>query len=192
MEHASVPAFAEVLADLEHLGAPADLIARTQAALQDEVRHAQAAFALASRFAGGPVQPEPLAAPERAPLDLMAFAVATAREACINETCAVAMAAERLKQATDPEVRRVLGHIVADETRHAELAWDTLAWALRQGGAPVRAAVAAVFAELTLELETGVEGQDPGLGAPAGADLADAAQRCLVQVVLPLAHQLLS
>ena len=36
----------------------------------------------------------------------------------------------------------------ADEARHAELAWRTIAWALRTGGAAVRTAVNEVFAEL--------------------------------------------
>jgi hypothetical protein len=38
-------------------------------------------------------------------------------------------------------VKRALSAIAADEARHAELAWRTLAWAVRAGGAEVVAAL---------------------------------------------------
>jgi hypothetical protein len=38
-------------------------------------------------------------------------------------------------------VRDVQRGIAADEARHAELAWDVLAWTLREGGDDVRHAV---------------------------------------------------
>jgi hypothetical protein len=62
-------------------------------------------------------------------------------------------------------VREVLTIIAADEARHAELAWRTIAWALRTGGAAVSVAVNEVFAELC----------GPRISAPnepAPADLA--------------------
>ena len=43
---------------------------------------------------------------------------------------------------SNPAVRAALHTIIRDETRHAELAWQTLAWALAAGGDEARAAVA--------------------------------------------------
>ena len=54
-------------------------------------------------------------------------------------------AAEQLARATDPAVRRALSAIAEDESRHAELAWRTVAWAIERGGEAVRVAVASVL-----------------------------------------------
>jgi hypothetical protein len=42
-----------------------------------------------------------------------------------------------LEVCDSPRVRAVLERIAEDEARHAELAWQFIAWALRQGGTPV-------------------------------------------------------
>src|SRR5205814_4301213 len=52
-------------------------------------------------------------------------------EGCVGETLGALLAAEQLRLASDPEVRRILQRIAKDELRHAELAWTFLAWALR-------------------------------------------------------------
>lgn len=148
LEHASVPAFARVILDLTALGAPAELLARTAAAMADEVRHAEACFAMASAYAGEPVGPGALPTPARRRPSLRRLAVEAFREGCVGESLAVAEAAEQLRAATDPAVRAVLARIVEDETAHAELAWDIVAWAIAQGGPSVRKAVAREVAAL--------------------------------------------
>jgi hypothetical protein len=50
----------------------------------------------------------------------------------VGETVAAIEAAEQLAHASDPVVRSVLSRISEDETRHAELAWRFVAWALEQ------------------------------------------------------------
>jgi hypothetical protein len=133
MEHASIAAFARFTLQLMHLGAPRDLIERSQQAMLDETAHARACFALASRYLGSPVEPGPLAMDGA--LDehgLEAIVVLTFREGCVGETVAALEAREALDRASDPEARAALGRIAADEQSHAELAWRFVSWALGQ------------------------------------------------------------
>jgi hypothetical protein len=137
-EHASIASFARASLELLALGAPAELVEATHRAALDEVRHARIAFALA----GGSVGPgllssavEPIAPPTFA-----SFARATFRDACVEETLG---ALEMRKRATNHRgaVARAIASIADDEKRHAELAWRTLAWAVRAGGEAARHAV---------------------------------------------------
>ncbi len=65
-------------------------------------------------------------------ISLEKLVVTAIAEGCIGETVAAVEAAEQLAHASDPRVRAVLGRISEDETRHAELAWRFVAWALEQ------------------------------------------------------------
>jgi hypothetical protein len=146
MEHASIAAFARFALQLVSLGAPAELVEQATQALADETRHARACFALASRYKGRPVGPGPL--PIEGSLDansLEEILVLTVREGCIGETVAAIEALEASEHAEDPVIRDLLRRISLDETRHAELAWRFVAWALGTLApeAPERARVAA-------------------------------------------------
>jgi len=149
MEHASVAAFARLTLDLMALGAPLTLLADVQRATADEVKHAELAYALAGRFSGAVVSPGPF--PFQQPItprmDLAAVAADAAREGCVGETMGAWMALWMVEQATDPEVKAALVRISGDETRHAALSWEIVAWALRTGGPEVREAVLAAFRE---------------------------------------------
>lgn len=171
LEHASVPAFARVLLDLVALGAPAELVDQTAAAIRDEVVHARACFALASAYAGRPVGPGPLPVPLQAAPDFVRLAVETFREGCVGETLAVGLAAAQLRRATDPAVRAVLLRIVEDEGTHAALAWDIVRWAVAQGGDEARQAVARAVQELRPDTFGGA--MRPGPAATAAHGLAD-------------------
>jgi len=127
MEHASVAAFARFTLQLLSLGAPADLVEQSQRAALDEVRHAELAFALASRYAGRAIGPGPL--PLTGALDassVEAILRTTVREGCIGETRAALEASRAAEPCEDPVVRSVLETIAADEARHAELAWKVV------------------------------------------------------------------
>lgn len=147
-EHASIASFARFALQLLAVGAPPDLVLAAQAAFADEVRHAQVCFGLASAYAGAPVGPGPLAIDGAlaGPYDLASLAAATAIEGCVNETIAALAATTAAELARDPVVREHLTAIAADERRHAALAWRTVAWAVAQGDARVRVAVAKAFA----------------------------------------------
>jgi hypothetical protein len=185
-EHASVASFHRFALELMMLGAPASLLGLAHAAARDEVRHAELAFALASDFAGVEVGPGPL--PMRGlslASDLVAFAEATARDGCVAETLSALQMAEARDRATDPRERSVLQGIAPDEARHAALAWQALRWAIDQGGAPVREAVAAVFARGAAAVADGAGGLLPVEVARASI------QRGWAEVVGPAARELL-
>jgi hypothetical protein len=147
-EHASVASFSRFSMQLLALGAPADLVRDTHAACVDEVRHAELCLALASAYLGRDVEPSglPMPAAVEVGADLAAIAAESALEGCVGETVAAVQAQASLLRATDPAVREVLAVTVEDETRHAELAWRFLAWALDVGGHPVRERVMRAFA----------------------------------------------
>ena len=113
----------------------------------DEIEHARLSFALASGYAGEAVAPGPfpLGGEIHVGPRLADLAASTVREGCVGETLAAVVAAEQLARATDPAVRAALARIAEDEARHAELAWKTVAWAVREGGGEVRAAVEQAF-----------------------------------------------
>jgi hypothetical protein len=147
-EHASVASFSRFSMQLLALGAPADLVRDTHAAAVDEVRHAELCLALASAYLGENVEPAalPIPAPIAIEPDLAAIAAEVVMEGCIGETVATAQALDALAVATDPAVREVLEETVRDETRHAELGWRFVAWAIDRGGDPVREAVLRAYA----------------------------------------------
>jgi hypothetical protein len=49
-------------------------------------------------------------------------------QGCVRETYAALLATWQAARASDPVIRRSLARIVADETRHAALAWAIDAW----------------------------------------------------------------
>ncbi|MCB9664518.1 MAG: ferritin-like domain-containing protein [Alphaproteobacteria bacterium] len=130
-EHASVAAFARAVLQLLALGAPAELVAAHVAAQADEVRHAEACFAAASRFAGHAIHAPalPLATSEL-PQGAEALLIDTVVGGCVGETLAAARAHEAAASVRDPVLRATLEAIADDETRHAALAWRTARWLL--------------------------------------------------------------
>jgi hypothetical protein len=137
-EHASIAAFSAFSLSLLAVGAPAELVRASAAATRDEVEHARACFGIASQYAGRSQGPAELEVGElRIATDLVDVAVSTFVESCVGETSAALVAHAQLAVAESTTVRTVLGRIAEDETRHAELGWRFVAWAVQQGGAPV-------------------------------------------------------
>jgi len=178
-EHASIASFARLTLQLLSLGAPPDLLAASQRATRDEIDHAELCFELASRYAGRSFGPSPLSMQGAVvELTLAELAVAAVHEGCVGETTAAVFVGERLERAEDPRVRAALGKIVEDETRHAELAWRTVAWAIDQGGDNVRRAVRAAFDDALCRALAETVGDacvstDEALRAHGYADAAD-------------------
>ncbi|KIG11756.1 putative lipoprotein [Enhygromyxa salina] len=125
LEAASVDAFEQLAAALEGWGAPAQLVARCHAAAADEGNHARWLTALAVAHGGCVPTPTRL---HDAPMTLFALAEQNASEGCVYETFAALIANVRARRAQDPRLRRVYARVAADETRHAQLAWDLDAW----------------------------------------------------------------
>src|SRR5262249_10818235 len=100
MEHASIAAFARFTLELLALGAPRDLVARSNAAQVDETRHAELCFGVAAAFGGSAVGPGRLRVDGS--LDDISLAKVVAnviREGCIGETIAALEAAESREHA---------------------------------------------------------------------------------------------
>ncbi|MDF2696379.1 MAG: putative secreted protein [Labilithrix sp.] len=193
-EHASVASFGRFALELLAAGAPDDLVEAAHRAALDEVRHARLCFALASAYAQETIAPGPFPFEGHVQVtsDLASIAARAAKEGCIGETIAAAVAAEQLGSATDPAVREVLSTIAEDEARHSELAWRVVAWAIRTGGVSVAKAVANVFAKVpTIEIsEDCTELAEHGrLGSE---QLRATARRALEEVVHPAARALLA
>jgi hypothetical protein len=198
MEHASVAAFARFTLQLLALGAPPDLVAGSASAMGDEIEHARACFELARRHAADDVGPGELdLSGALEATELEAVLLGTIAEGCIGETVAAIEAAEACAHCEDGAVRAVLERIARDETRHAELAWRFVAWALEVGPAGLRERARAAFAAAT-------EHTAPALPAPAERDRelarhgliggtlrADLRSRVLHDVIAPCARALL-
>jgi hypothetical protein len=127
--------------------------------------------------------------------DLADLAARVAREGCVGETLAATAAAEQLARAEDPAVRAALATIAEDEAGHAELAWRTVAWAVRTGGERCREAVRAALTEaraeaLTLLDAPACDAVMTAHGRLGGAALRAALARALDEVVRPCAHAL--
>jgi hypothetical protein len=197
-EHASVASFSRFSLELMAAGAPSDLIAAAHEAALDEIHHARLCFALAAAYAGEEVAPGPfpVGGDVRLQTGLAALAASTVAEGCVGETIAAVVAAEQLARATDPAVRAALARIAADEARHAELAWRTVAWCVRTSGTEVRAAVQQALAE-ALAKHLRAEGAAPVTTRLEAHGLLDAATRAEVvasameDVVGPAARALL-
>lgn len=153
-EHASIAAFSRLSLELLAVGAPPDLLSACHHAALDEVRHATHGYKLASLFSGTAWSPSPLpeataGAPTSRSRDerLAQLAIDSLRDGCLNE----GWAAEQARLASGPahpRVARILSAIAEDEQRHAELAWQILAFCLDQGGALVESRVAQAAATL--------------------------------------------
>jgi hypothetical protein len=198
MEHASIAAFARFTLQLLHVGAPRDLVERSQQAMLDETLHTQLCFELASRYLERPVGPGRLLMDSALQeTELTQIVVTTFREGCVGETVATLEARAALDGATDPFVKRTLARIAEDELRHAELAWRFVRWALTQQSPTLRAALATEVRRLERELE---QSPEPAAGTTAitdhgilsGRDQRQIRRTALAEVVLPCAASLLA
>jgi hypothetical protein len=144
-EHASVPAFSRLSLALMAVGAPAGLVEAAHRAALDEIEHARRAFALASLYGGTPVAPGELAelhfAPDGIAGGLQDLAKESLLDGCLNEGLAAAVAADAAARAGDPAARAVLAAVACDETAHAELAWEIVAWCCAHSGVEVHRAL---------------------------------------------------
>ena len=201
LEHASIAAFARFTLQLLAVGAPADLVEASNRATADETAHARLAFSIASAFGDKPVGPGPLAVDGA--LDatsLRDVVVATIREGCIGETVSAVQAAEALSYVTDPALRQALTKIADDETRHAQLAWRFVQWALERGDAKLKNAVRDEFARAKASIATPTSSPeldadelDLLTGGAMPTRLADRIHaECVLRVIVPCADALLA
>lgn len=198
LEHASIASFSRLALALLATSADADLVRAAHEAALDEVRHAKLSLSLGAAYRGEPVAPRALPISEALPLgmDLVELAVSSVVEGAVGETLAAVLAAEQAAIAEDPAVRRVLLGIADDESRHAELAFRVIAFAIAAGGESVREAVTRAFAEASTRLPEPPEDVPlPGDVARAHGFVASnvtrvAFVRAMDDIVLPLGRAL--
>ena len=133
MEHASIGSFARFSLELLALGAPPALLREAHVAAEDEIVHAELAYAMATAYSGEPVGPGALnvkgVVPCDDPRDIVSALV---KEACVGETVAAAEALHLAGSVQDPALAALHAQVAEDEARHAELGWRTLAWMLSE------------------------------------------------------------
>ena len=91
-------------------------------------------------------------------------------------------------------LRRTRAVIAEDEAEHAELAWVTVAWALRIGGEPVRRVVADEIAALKKaqrSAESSAEEPLARFGVLSDRRFGELRADAIEQLILPLLSQLL-
>jgi len=198
-EHASVASFARFVLECLALGAPAELVSDAQAALRDEIEHAQLSFGLASAYAGEALGPAALDVSDCLParLDRHESALRAIREGCIAETVSAALLRRASDAATDPTVKAVLARVADDERRHAVLAWRFVRWLIGQEGESLAVAAAGEFARapryVGFGATTELAGDAQALRAHGYLPIEERrsiAEQTLRQVVLPCARAL--
>lgn len=195
-EHASIASFARFSLELLALGAPADLLRGTHDAMNDELEHARACFALASAYAGEPLGPGPLALGAALGGDVTLERVVEAAliEGCVGETIAAMQAQLALANAGDPAVIEALEKIATDEAAHAALAWRFVRWALSQDPPTIRAVVVRTLGELAASPALDVVAFDgmASHGRLSSDALGRLRQAAIDQVIVPCAEALLA
>ena len=198
-EHASVASFAQLVLELLGLGAPASLVSAASRALGEEVAHAQRAFMLASLYAGRPWGPGALdvSGAVRRPASLAELAARTASESCVAETIAALQLHAAADAAAEPALQAILRATAEEESEHALLGWNILAWANATGGDEVRSAVEGIFSRATAHVGFGPcpeQSSDDDIlrshGVLSRRDRHDLAVASLAAVILPAARAL--
>jgi hypothetical protein len=135
LERAAISAFKQLAREMEHHGAPAELVTRLRRAARQEVTHARLLRDAAAQrgctvprmhASKAPVAPRPL-------LDL---ALENAVEGCGREMLGAALLQLQSEIARDLGLRPIFARIARDETEHAALAWDLQAWLESRLSAP--------------------------------------------------------
>lgn len=197
-EHASIASFARFSMTLLACGAPPGLVEAAHAAALDEIRHAREALSIASEYAGRPLDLGPLdiAGALNEPATLESAAIATVIEGCVGETLAAIEVAASAASAGRASVHQALSAIAEDETRHAELAWAFVRWAVGRGGPSLRRSVATAFSQAFDRVLRDAAERDawgaPDHGLLPGPEVTQLQRRAIAEVLRPAAAALLS
>ncbi len=123
-EESSVFAFRELARELAKRGAPHALVARCEAAANDEERHREIMTTLARARSAEPARA--VDAPSHFP-SLEAMAADNAAIGCVDELWSAALTTYAASFARERDVRRALASVARDEVGHAALAHDLAA-----------------------------------------------------------------
>lgn len=171
LEAAAIFAFDHLRRELEHHGAPAHLLAATERARRDEVRHARIMRRVAHRFGG--TMPRPRVSPEPV-RSLEEIALDNAVEGCVRETFGALVGMWQSRFAHDASVRTAMAEVSHDETQHAALSWEIDRWLMSKLDADARRRVDEARAEALASLEHEIPHDDEpelleGAGLPSSS-----------------------
>jgi hypothetical protein len=108
------------------------LVASQEASI-DEIKHAKMCYRFASAFIGSDLGPGLLdISGSLGSMDLKEIIRSVIQEGCIEETLSAIEARLSAHNAQDDTVKAALSQIASDETRHAQLAWDTIYWVIER------------------------------------------------------------
>ncbi len=161
-EHASVTSFTRAAAELAELGAPAELVDRHHDAARDEARHATSALAIASVLGGAALRFGAQPPIDQAPRALRAVALEALIDGCWGEAAAAVIARVGASRA-EPAIADALETVADEETRHAELAWATVRWAIDRAPGLVDALLEAAAEHQALRVAA-ARAAEPGEG----------------------------
>ena len=132
-EHASIASFSRHTLQLMSIGAPSELITRSQQASIDEIEHAKLCYGFASEFMRTNIYPGPLdTAGSLGNMDMEEIIESVVRDGCIQETMSAIEGHFRAHYATEEVIKISLTKLAADEAKHSQLAWDTIKWVIEQ------------------------------------------------------------
>ena len=132
-EHASVASFARHTLQLLSMGAPGSLLTGSQKAALDEIKHAKMCYSIAETFLGDTIQPSTLDVDGSVRAQSKEEVIQSViNEGCIGETISAVRAQVGSQYAKQPILKGILETIAADETNHAQLAWNTVEWAIER------------------------------------------------------------
>jgi len=128
-EHISARVFAAMIPQMMKAGLDADWIARVAVMISDELRHGQQCAAVVHALGGEahaalPALPDVPEHPDATPVE--AFLRNAISIGCMGETVAVALVRAEHEEVGPPELKEVLGKILADEVQHARFGWEAL------------------------------------------------------------------
>ncbi len=171
LEAASVLAFRELAQRLQRWGAPAALVERCRTAATEEAVHAELLGDLADE-AGANVES---VIHREVSVDLACAALDNAVEGCVLEAWSAVVCAVVARRADTPTLRRVYARLAADETSHAQLAWDLHTWFLSQVSPEQRVSILAAQQRAIADLPACVHAQHRSAPASLGLPGARAA-----------------
>ena len=132
-EHASVASFARHSLQLMAIQAPPKLLIASQIASMDEIKHAKICYGIASSLLRSNVGPGTIDIKNSLQsLDLEGILQSVVNEGCTGETIAAVRAQLGAHYARNPSMKDALHQIANDESNHAQLAWNTIRWAIER------------------------------------------------------------
>ena len=132
-EHASVASFARHTLQLLTMGAPAELLTASQKASIDEIKHAKMCYGLAGNFLRSRVEAGVLDVEKSLEFSTHKDIIQSViTEGCIGETLSAIQMKVGSHSAKQSVVKQILEEIAIDESKHAQLAWNTIQWAFKR------------------------------------------------------------